>query len=90
MATHKSAEKRARQSIKKNEVNTTVKKAIRTIEKRVRSAITQKDAKAAAELLRTFASRIDKAAKKGAVHGNAAARKISRLASQVSALGGRK
>jgi small subunit ribosomal protein S20 len=89
VANHKSAQKRARQSLKKRERNTGVKSALKTIEKRVRGAITQKDAQKAAELLRTLASRIDKAAKSGVVHANAASRKISRLATQVSALAGK-
>ena len=86
MATHKSAEKRARQSLKKEERNTGTKNAIKTFEKKVRTALATKDAKAAGDALVGFASKIDKAAQKGIIPRKTASRKISRLSTQVSAL----
>lgn len=85
MANHKSAAKRARQANAISLRNTATKNGVRTLEKKVRTAITSKDAKAT-ELLRDFASKIAKAAKKGVIPAKTASRKISRLAAQVSAL----
>lgn len=86
MATHKSSEKRARQDIKKAARNSRTMSSVRTIEKKLKTAIAAKDAKLAPELLKNFSSRIDKAATKGVVPAKTASRKISRLSSQVFAL----
>ena len=86
MATHKSAEKRARQSLKKRVRNSQVKSSVRTWEKKLRKAMAAKDSTVAQELLKTFTSQIDKATQKGIVHAKAASRKISRLSAQISAL----
>ncbi len=85
MANHKSAAKRARQSDAKKVRNLATKNGVRSLEKKVRTAITAKDAKAT-ELLREFASKVSKAAKKGAIPAKTASRKVARLATQVSAL----
>lgn len=87
MANHKSAEKRARQSIKRNARNTATEKSVRTWEKKLRKAVEQKDKKAAGELLSTYVSKIGKAAAKGVLKKPMAARKVSRLSSLVSTLG---
>lgn len=84
MANHKSSAKRARQDLKKKTRKLGTKNTVRTYEKQLRAAIVKKDSSSAAELLKTFTSRIDKAATKGVYHTKAAARKISRLASQVA------
>ncbi len=84
MATHKSAEKRARQSTKRAARNTSIKSALKTFEKKVRSAYQKKDAKAALSALKTFVSELDKAASKGVIHARNAARKVSRLSKLVS------
>ncbi len=86
MATHKSSEKRARQDIKKSANNQKTLGAVRTAEKKLRTALAAKDAKASAELLKAYASRVDKAASKGVVHAKTASRKIARLSKQASAL----
>ena len=86
MANHKSAAKRARQTIKKNALNTRTKAGVRTIEKKVRTAVTAGDKEAAMKVLVTFASRMDKAAKKGLFHRNTASRKVSRLSSLINTL----
>ncbi len=83
MATHKSAEKRARQSIRRTKVNTKTIGSVRTTEKKIRTALANNDAKSAKELLREFSRNIQKATSKGRVHGNTASRKISRLASRI-------
>ncbi len=89
MANHKSAQKRARQSLKTRARNSQAKSAVRTWEKKLRKAVTDKDTKAAQELLRTFTSKIDSAAQKGIVHVKAASRKVSRISAQISALVGK-
>ena len=87
MATHKSAEKRARQSERRSARNTQTKSNVRTFEKKVRAAIASGDAKSAATLLGEFQSRVGKAAAKGAVHAKSAARKVGRLALGIHKLG---
>lgn len=86
MANHKSAAKRARQDEKKAARNSQTKKAVRTQEKKLRVAIDAKDKAAAETELVKYCSKLDKAASKGALHRNNAARKTSRLSAQVSAL----
>ena len=85
MANHKSAEKRARQSEKKNLRNRTVKSQVKTSVKKVLSAVSENDENAAS-VLDMAKSAIDKAAKKGVIHKRTAARKISRLAKKINAM----
>ena len=87
MANHPSAEKRNRQRVKTTIRNRSVRAAVRTEVKAVRSAITAKDAKAAQAALLEATVSIDKAATKGAIHPKAASRHVSRLAAQVYKLG---
>ena len=87
MANHKSAAKRARQSVRRNAVNSKTMGEVRTFEKKLRSAIGKKDKTESQKLLITFKSKIGKAAQKGRVHLKTAARKISRLSRQVSSIG---
>ena len=84
MANHKSAEKRARQSVKRNARNSSTKASVRTWEKKLRVAVAAKDTKVADELLKTYMSKIGKAASKGMITGKTLARKVSRLSSLVS------
>lgn len=86
MATHKSSEKRARQDIKKTANNQKTLSSVRTAEKKLRTAIASKDAKTSTELLKKFASTIDKAASKGVIPAKTASRKISRVSAQISSL----
>ena len=67
MANHKSAEKRARQSVRRNKVNTTRKGRVKTVEKRILNALGLKDVNSAKELYKTFVSFIDRAAKSSVV-----------------------
>lgn len=84
MATHKSAEKRARQNVVRNLRNRANLSAMRTAIKKVREAIEKKDLANIDALLREAQSVIGKTKKKGTIHANNAARKISRLAKAVS------
>jgi small subunit ribosomal protein S20 len=83
MATHKSAEKRARQGVRRNVRNSQNLSAVRTFEKKVRTAIAAGDLSGAKVALNEFMSQMGKSAAKGIVHAKAAARKISRLSSRV-------
>jgi small subunit ribosomal protein S20 len=84
MATHKSAEKRARQNVKRNTRNRSNLSTMRTSMKKLRDAIEKKDVANLDNLLRETQSVIAKTHKKGAIHANNMARKISRLAAAVS------
>lgn len=86
MANHKSAEKRARQTIKRQERNRVMRGAVRTQVKNVRKAIEAGDAEAAQTQLRLAERQCSKAASKGAVKKTTVSRKISRLAKAVAKL----
>ena len=86
MANHKSSEKRAKQDIKKNLANKVSESKAKTSVKKVRDALLAGDKKLAAEALKSAQGELRKLAKTGVIKLNAAARKTSRLASQVSAL----
>ena len=88
MATHKSAEKRDRQSVKRRERNVADKSAIKTKVKSVLSAVGAKDKEASAKALQAAIPALDKAAVKGVIHKNNASRKISRLTKKINALQG--
>jgi small subunit ribosomal protein S20 len=60
---------------------------LRTAIKKVYTALTGTDAKAAGTTLQESSSTIDKMARKGIIHKNKAARHKSRLAARVKALG---
>ncbi len=87
MATHKSAEKRARQSVKRNARNTAAVGAVRTLERKLRTALAGNDKSAATTLMKDYMSLMAKAGGKGVVHAKTASRKIGRLATRVSKLG---
>lgn len=81
MATHKSSEKRARGDAKKNQRNSQYISAVRTTVKKLRTAIaTNQDAETLQGLYKAAQSMLAKAASKGILHKNNAARRIGRLA----------
>lgn len=86
LANHKSAEKRARQSIRRNAINARTLAELRTFEKKLRTSVTNKDKKASEELLVSFMSKMNKAAQKGRIRTQTASRKISRISRQIAAL----
>ena len=88
MANTKSAQKAARQTIRRTEVNKSRRSEMRTYVRKVEEAIASKDPKAAAEALSAAEPRLARAAQKGIVHKNAASRKISRLTKRVKVLAG--
>jgi small subunit ribosomal protein S20 len=79
MANHSSAIKRNRQRIKRTVRNRAVKSALRTTLKRARTAATA-GTEDATTLARDAASELDRAAKKGIIPANRAARVKSRVA----------
>lgn len=83
---HKSAQKRARQSLLRAARNVTWRSQAKTIEKRVVAALQKKDVAEAKKALVVFMSTIDKAAQRGAVHVRRAARRIGSLSRQIAAL----
>ena len=85
MANHKSAAKRAKQSEKRRLRNKTVKTKMKNVIKMVKAAQEQ-NPEDAAKTMNMAKSVIDKAAKKGVIHKNNAARKISRLTKLVNAI----
>lgn len=75
----KSAIKRVKVNEKANAANTQAKSAMRTTVKKAEAAVAT-SAENAQELLKAAYKSLDKAASKGLIHKNAAARKKSRLA----------
>ena len=86
MANIKSAKKRILTSNKKAEANKAVKTGVKTAVKKVNAAVESGDKAAAQEALKAAASTINRAASKGVLHKNNAARKVSRLSEKVSKL----
>jgi small subunit ribosomal protein S20 len=85
MATHKSATKRHRQSLKRQVRNSALKARLRTLVKKARLALEGSDLAAAETRVAEAARALDKAVGKGALHRNNAARKIARMSARVSA-----
>ncbi|MFO7245419.1 MAG: 30S ribosomal protein S20 [Thermaerobacter sp.] len=79
MPNTRSAEKRLRQTRVRTLRNRIYKSRVKTFIRRFEEALAEGDRERAAELLRKASSVIDKAAKKGVIHANAAARRKSRL-----------
>ena len=86
MPNHKSAEKRVRQTVKRNAINTSNKSRLRTQIKKLRAALAAGNKELSQDLLTPTISTIDKAVNKGILHRNTAARYKSRLTSHVNAL----
>jgi len=85
LATHQSALKAHRQSVKNREHNRQFRSRLRNALKSVRTAIDGKDKAAAKTALKETVSLIDRMASKGVIHRNAAARYKSRLHSRLDA-----
>jgi len=85
VASHASALKAHRQSLKNREHNRQFRSRLRTALKNVRTAIDGNDKAAAKSALRDVTSLIDKLASKGIIHKNAAGRYKSRLTTRLAA-----
>jgi small subunit ribosomal protein S20 len=86
--THKSTIRRARQAERRHERNRATINTVRTLIKKVQSAVTGKKVDEAKTSLLEATSAIGKAVSKGILHRNTASRRISRLAHRVNALAG--
>ena len=86
MANTTSAKKATRKIEARTAVNKSRRSRMRTFVRKVEEAITAGDHKVALEALKAAEPEIVRAAQKGIVHANVAARKVSRLNSRVKAL----
>ena len=84
MASHASALKAHRQSLKHREHNRQFRARLRSALKSIRSAIDANDLGAAKSALKQTVSLIDKMASKGIIHRNAAGRYKSRLTTRIA------
>ena len=80
MAKTRSAAKRARQTLTRAAHNRSVKTRLRRLQKQIRSAPER-----GADQIRAVISAIDKAAKRGIIHRNAANRRKARLSKALAA-----
>lgn len=87
MANHKSAIKRHKQSLQRALRNKSQRTRVKNVVKDVRAAISEDNGEQAAQALQKATSVLAKASTKGAIHWKTAARKVSRLARAVNALG---
>jgi small subunit ribosomal protein S20 len=87
MAHTKSARKRARQSVARRTANRSHRSALRTQLKKVVAAAESGDAEKAGAEFRKAVRALDRAAGKGLIHANQAARRKSRLAAKIASLG---
>lgn len=81
-----SGRKRARQDVKLNAANSSLRSKFRTSIKNVLKAVASGDKAKATEMFKSAQSVIDSIADKGLFHKNKAARHKSRLAAKVKAL----
>ena len=86
MANHKSALKRARQTIKRTERNRFYKTRIKNITRAVKEAVEAGDSAKAAEAFKEANKNFHKYVSKGILKKNTAARKVSRLSKLVKSL----
>lgn len=86
MAHSASAKKQYRQSLKHKARNRRNTSQLKGHVKKLRAALASGDAESAKTLLSATVGQIDKAAKKGVIHDNAASRSKSRLTRRVNAL----
>ena len=87
MANSPQAKKRARQNERRFEINKARRSRIRTYLRRAEEAIASGDKDAAAAAVRAVQPELMRGVSKGVFHKNTAARKMSRLAARVKALG---
>jgi len=86
LATHKSAEKRARQNKVRSIRNASRKTRIKSTLKKMDEALKGNNKPVAEETLKKVSSLISKGASKGVLRKRTASRKISRLSKKVRAL----
>jgi small subunit ribosomal protein S20 len=87
MANTKSAKKAARQTIRRTEVNKARRTRLRSSVRKVEEAIASGNKAAAVAALKEAEPIIARTSQTGVVHRKTAARKVSRLAKRVGAMG---
>ena len=86
MASHKSAEKRTRQTAKRTAINRSRMSRVRTFVKKVETAIASGDKDAARSAFQMAQPELHRAITKGLLHKNTVSRKLSRLATRINSL----
>lgn len=86
MANSLSAQKRIRTNARRRAYNRSVKSRTKTLVKKFRLAVEEADLEKARALYNEAASALDRAANKGVLHPNNAARKKSRMARLLATL----
>lgn len=86
MPSHASAEKRVRQTARRTAVNKNRKSQVRSAVRKVEEALASGDAAAATAALKDAEPAIMRGVRKGVVHKNTAARKVSRLNARLKAI----
>lgn len=87
MAHHQSAKKRIRQTARRTAVNRNRVSRIRTFVKKFDIAVANGDKAAAEAALREAMPELQRGVGRGVLHRNTVARKVSRMAARVKALG---
>lgn len=87
MAHHQSAKKRIRQTVRRTAVNRNRVSRIRTFVKKFDIAVASGDKAAAEAALREAMPELQRGVSRGVLHRNTVARKVSRMAARVKALG---
>lgn len=80
----KTALKRARQAEARTLRNSSTRKLLKTLSKKIETALDDKNVEGAKLALSSAVRSIDKAASKGIIHRNTASRKVSRLTKRVN------
>ena len=86
MATHQSAKKRIRQTVRRTEINRSRRGRIRTFVRNVEEAIASGDKGSAEAAMKNATPELHRGVLRGILHKNTAARKISRLTKRINAL----
>jgi small subunit ribosomal protein S20 len=86
MANHKSSIKRSRQTIVRTERNRAEKSRMKTLRKKVLTAIASGDKDTASKASSEFSSAVDKAAKRNVIHSNKAANLKSKTAKAIAGI----
>ncbi|RMF36947.1 MAG: 30S ribosomal protein S20 [Alphaproteobacteria bacterium] len=86
MANSPSAKKRARQTLRRTQINKARKSRIRTFIRKVEEAIAAADHAAALAAFRAAQPEIMRGVSRGVLHRNTASRKLSRLSHRIKAL----
>jgi small subunit ribosomal protein S20 len=86
LANSPQALKRARQAEKRRQQNASQRSTLRTFVKKVVKAIQAGDKEAAMQAFQAAQPRLDRAARKGLIHSNKAARHKSRLNAHIKAM----